>query len=311
VDCDAQVQANAMRLELNLMIQAEVERVEHAAMMAAAWNQPAYLGLAHPDPVSLKRRRTARYLSADLGSGGNSRWRGDWSRSRVWEHLTETAVLTDGEKEFQNLCRLPREIFDEIVEAAVRSGKFAAPAWESDALNTPRTTSNRVQHQVVPVRLQVMLCLRHLATGEPFASLELAGHVGHDTVRPFFHKFTAWMVDHYYADKVTGPSGIGFESVADVEKAERVFRKLGLPSIVTCMDGVHVAWDRAPFDVKYKFVGKEGYPTVAWNVHVDTVGTIKYVAPQQFGAANDKTQVRRDKLVHALRTSTLFTEREW
>ena len=131
MDCDAQVQANAMRLELNLMIEAEVERVEHAAMMAAAWNQPAYLGLAHPDPVSLKRRRTARYLSADLGSGGNSRWRGDWSRSRVWEHLTETAVLTDGEKEFQNLCRLPREIFDEIVEAAVRSGKFAAPTWES------------------------------------------------------------------------------------------------------------------------------------------------------------------------------------
>ena len=110
VDCDAQVQANAMRLELNLMIQAEVERVEHAAMMAAAWNQPAYLGLAHPDPVSLKRRRTARYLSADLGSGGNSRWRGDWSRSRMWEHLGETAVLTDGEKEFQNLCRLPRHL---------------------------------------------------------------------------------------------------------------------------------------------------------------------------------------------------------
>ena len=85
VDCDAQVQANAMRLELNLMIQAEVERVEHAAMMAAAWNQPAYLGLAHPDPVSVQRSRTARYLFADLGIGGNSRWRGDWSRSRMWE----------------------------------------------------------------------------------------------------------------------------------------------------------------------------------------------------------------------------------
>ena len=311
VDCAGAVQANAMRLELQLMVQAEVERAQHAAMMAAAWDQPQYLGLAHPDPQSLERRRTARYLYADLGSGGKSRWRGDWSRSRMWEHLRETAVLTDGEKEFQNLCRLPREIFEEIVEAAVRSGRFAAPDWECRKYGAPPTTHRRMQHQVVPLRLQVMMSLRHLATGEPFASVAMAGFVGKDTVRNFFHRFTEWMVDHYYADKVTGRSGIGFDSVSDVEKAEHVFRKLGLPSIVTCMDGVHVAWDRAPFDVKYKFVGKEGFPTVAWNVHVDAVGVIKYIAPQQFGAANDKTQVRRDALVHALRTAPLFTEREW
>ena len=59
------VLANAMRLELELRVEAEVDRVEHDVMMAAAWNQPDYLGLAHPDPVSMERRRTARYLYAD------------------------------------------------------------------------------------------------------------------------------------------------------------------------------------------------------------------------------------------------------
>ena len=221
------------------------------------------------------------------------------------------------------------------MESAVRSDKFAMPAWECDKNIVPRTTSNQVQHQVVPVRLQVMLCLCHLATGEPFASVAMAGHSGRDTVRHFFHRFTAWMVDFYFDYKVTGPSGIGFKTVADVEKAELISCKLGLLSIATCVDGVHVACDRAPFDVKYKFVAKEGYqtttdvywytnhvsssasihwqfynPTVVWNVHVDAVGVIKYVAPQLFGAANDKTQVRQDKLVQALRTSPLFTKRE-
>ena len=107
MDFDAQVQANVIWLELNLMIQAESERIEHVAMMAAARNQPAYLSLAHPDPVLMERRHTARYLTAGLGISVNSQWRGDWSLSRVWEHLGETAVLTDDEKEFQNLCWLP------------------------------------------------------------------------------------------------------------------------------------------------------------------------------------------------------------
>ena len=106
VDYDAVRQANVLRLELQLMVQSEVERAQHVAMMAAAFDRPEHLGLAHPDPASVERRRTARYLYADFGSRGNSRWRHDWFRSRMWEHLVETAVLTDGEKEFQNLCRL-------------------------------------------------------------------------------------------------------------------------------------------------------------------------------------------------------------
>ena len=119
VDYDAVRQANQLRLELQLMVQEEVERAQNAAMMAAAFDRPEHLGLAHPDPASVQRRRTALYLYADCGSRGNSRRRHDWSRSRMWEHLGETEVLTDGEKELQNLCRLPREIFEEIVKEAV------------------------------------------------------------------------------------------------------------------------------------------------------------------------------------------------
>ena len=42
--------------------------------------------------------------------------------------MGETAVLMDGEKEFQNLCRLPREIFEEIVEElCTRAGLLRLP----------------------------------------------------------------------------------------------------------------------------------------------------------------------------------------
>ena len=54
--------------------------------------------------------------------------------------MGEEAVLTNVEKEFQKLCRLLRDIFEEIVQAEVCSGRFAAPAWEGDKYIDPRTT---------------------------------------------------------------------------------------------------------------------------------------------------------------------------
>ena len=63
VECDEVHQAKQLHLELQLMVQEEVERAEHAAMMAGAFNRSEYLGLAHPDPVSVERRRTASMLS--------------------------------------------------------------------------------------------------------------------------------------------------------------------------------------------------------------------------------------------------------
>ena len=55
----------------------------------------------------------------------------------------------------------------------------------------------------------------------------------------FYHEFMPWFVRTHYEDWVTGPSGIGFGSAAEVEASERMFRQMGLPGIVTSMDGVY------------------------------------------------------------------------
>ena len=156
-----------------------------------------------------------------------------------------------------------------------------------------------------------MCTLRHLATGESFTTLAVASNLGKETLRNFSHEFMAWFVEHYYKDKVTGVNGIGFQTVAEVEASEKIYRQAGLPGIVTSMDGVHVTWDKAPYAYKFMYCGKEGYPTVCFDVHVLACGKIVYVAPAMPGAHNDKTQVLYDKLVDALRTNPLFTERRW
>jgi hypothetical protein len=80
-------------------------------------------------------------------------------------------------------------------------------------------------------------------------------------------KFLKWFLKYYYSMYVGGLSGLGFDTKAEIEESERVFRALGLPVFITAMDAVHMAYDRAPFPVRHLFIGKEGYPTVGVNMH--------------------------------------------
>jgi hypothetical protein len=71
-----------------------------------------------------------------------------------------------------------------------------------------------------------------------------------------------WFRLIYWKEYVVGESGVGFDDYASIEKEEKVFRQFGLPGFVTCMDGVHLAWENAPFKSRWQYKGKEGFPTV-------------------------------------------------
>ena len=72
--------------------------------------------------------RTPRYLHPQSGLGGTSQWRRDYTQdytgSTLWEHLGTKQVLSDGAKEFRQLLRIPRELFDSIYTRAVKSESF-------------------------------------------------------------------------------------------------------------------------------------------------------------------------------------------
>jgi hypothetical protein len=77
------------------------------------------------------------------------------------------------------------------------------------------------------------------------------------------------------------------------------------------MDGVHFAWERAPYQLRWQYIGKEGYPTIVVNLHCTATGWIKYATTIFAGATNDKTIVRSDDLVSKMKTDPLFLERRW
>ena len=58
-------------------------------------------------------------------------------------------------------------------------------------------------------------------------------------------------------------------------------------------------------------MGKEGFATVGWNVHILANWKIIYIAPPQPGGTNDKTFLRHDALIGSMRESPLFTAQKW
>ena len=64
----------------------------------------------------------------------------------------------------------------------------------------------------------------------------------------------------------------------------------------------------APAKQQAIYIGKEGYPTLAFNVSVLNSREIVHVAPWQPGRQNDQTQGERDPLFRRLREGTLHPE---
>ena len=82
-------------------------------------------------------------------------------------------------------------------------------------------------------------------------------------------------------------------------------------ALVPGMDGVHVAWDRCAAALRARYTGKEGYPTICWNVHCTASKKIIWVAGPFEGATNDKTLVRYDAFSVKVRDDPEYTELKW
>ena len=292
------------------LLQEMREYVRRQALLQRAYARVPHASQRHRKSTT----RTLRFLDAKYGADGNSKRRLDWKQSSIWHYWIDVC-LANSSTRFRKYFRVTRTRFDEIYLAAADSGEFrlnpAEPAFDRAFLERPPGKHGAQLSKVCPLCLKIGACLRRLATGEPYSSLETSFQISQTVLLKFFPKFLQWFLKEYYAMYVAGMSGVGFDTLIEIESSERIFRGLGLPGFITAMDAVHMAYDTAPFTARHLFMGKEGYPTVGVNMHCNALGWVKYVGSIFPGAHNDKTAVRFDKLVDAMRNDDLFTSCQW
>lgn len=196
---------------------------------------------------------------------------------------------------FREMFRIPLPLFHKILE---RARQAAGPdTWQDELSLLPQPGP-----PPTPLALKVLGALKVLADGMLLASASLVG-LSKTVLVAFMNRFVPWFVETYFQEEIRMP-----RTVEEVKKHSDIYARLGYPGCILSHDGVHVGWGKCPYLARHRYTGKEGFPTVVFNVCVSHAKEIFSVTDGFPGATNDKTVVRYDAGIAALQEDKLFTE---
>jgi hypothetical protein len=238
-----------------------------------------------------ERARRGRF-EYEYVEGDPARFRLDPSKSPWWADLNHPDVVDETSsagRKFRHKFRLPYSEFTKLVTEAQKVDKWCDKPTGGGHGRGPG------RH---PLVLKVLAVLRHLGKGMDPESLEDGAQISCSTLQVFIPEFIRWMATTLYQQHVREPQGDHLKS------SMKVYETLGFPGAYCSADGVHVPWDRAPAANHQDYVGKEGYPTVAWTVSVLHSREIINISPPMSGGRNDKTHARAVRELFGLRSGS-------
>ena len=154
-----------------------------------------------------------------------------------------------------------------------------------------------------PTELKVLGYLRMTGRAACFDDVEELSFVNESTMHAFFHKFSEFGRAKLYPVHVSMPTTV--EELAEIEAA---YAMLGIPGAGGSMDVVHIALGSCPFGLSNLCTGKEGFPSLGYNMISDHRGRALALMPGTYGSINDQTIVKYDQAVKMVKTEKLFTE---
>ena len=157
-------------------------------------------------------------------------------------------------KLFRRRFRVPYPVFVDICRTLVERAEFKVDGTQGNS-KVPSA----------PLALKVLAALRVLGRGECFDTCYELSNIHSETLRRFFHRFTAFYASQYdnYIKKPRTPTEVQWVLSQWVLSQ---YERLGFPGDIGSVDCVHLHWARSPaMDVNYH-AGKSGVPTRAFEV---------------------------------------------
>jgi Plant transposon protein len=160
--------------------------------------------------------------------------------------------------------------------------------------------------QNIPVELLILGVLHILGHSVKFAGVHDGSYVSATSIRVFFKHFTRKFSKEMYHVWVRLPS-----SAADIESVRALYAALGFPGCIGSIDCTHIGWARSPQLRRFLFVGKDGYPTLAYECVTNRLGYIMSWTSSFVGSANDITISAFDHFVSEIQNNPLFRDYEY
>lgn len=181
-------------------------------------------------------------------------------------------------KLFRLRFRVPYSKYQWMVDECRREGWWVE---NPDAFDRPGA----------PIELLILGTLRLLGRGWVFDDIYEATRISIPVLRAFYHKFTKHYATDLREEWIRAPTD------EEVEETMRLYEQSGFPGAIGSIDCVHVWWDRCPVNIANVCLGKEKYPTLAWQVVVNHKRRILSVSRSHYGAENDLTIARYDQFI--------------
>lgn len=216
-----------------------------------------------------------------------------------WSRMLKKGSLADDTHRDSALFRrrfgIPYPRFQEIL--------LACQGWNNPENGKPYADiDGRI---AVPLELKVLGALRIVAKGLSFDGVAEITGMSVSTMQTFFHNFWALFRTHY------GPLWINYPKTPEEAKfSASVYEKLGLPGAVGSVDVTHVRWDKAPAGQQSFYIGKDGKPTVAFEVTCNHHRRILHVTDGHPGSRNDKYIAKTDEFVQAILSGQILQDVE-
>ena len=194
---------------------------------------------------------------------------------------------------FRRRFRVPFPVFEEIVAMTRTNGWFTEGR---DAVGI----------MAAPLELKILGVLRVLGRGYCFDGVEELCFISGEVLRKFFHRFCECFSAKYFSVYCSAPS-----TAEEIAHVTGVYARMGLPGCIGSTDCVHIRWERCPAGGRSIHKGKEGYPTLSYEVTVDHSKRIIACTQGHPGARNDKTIVKFDGFVSSIHDGTLYSDVEY
>ena len=223
----------------------------------------------------------------------------DHAKSPWWGLIQHPDVYDETSaagRRFRRKFRMPKVGVDALVLEASKQPKWGdKPPGPGHGRGPARA----------PLLLKVLAALSYLGKGCDMVDLEDLAHISVSTLQVFIPAFLKWLAHDEFAKHVHLPHGDA------LDKAMAVYARLGAPGACASADGVHVPWNNCHATQNHLFKGKEGHPTIAWNVSVLHSREVVHVARWMGGAQNDKTMAQHDEFFAQLRAGTFHPEKTY
>lgn len=198
-------------------------------------------------------------------------------------------------REFRNCFRMPWQAFCLLVDLA-----------KEEMTDYDESSTNCLGYQAAPLNLMILAYLAVLGATVTYPHLYTLTHLGAQTHRKFFAKFSKFGREKLYPRFVTVPS-----TAAEFQEVMRDFTKAGFPGCVGAVDCTHVRLWNCSTSQTNRHRGKEGYPSRAFQVVCDANRRVIHTTVGYQGSASDKTICDRDAFVNGVRRNTIGGDVQW